>query len=151
MVDALTAGESAYLHRKIYKEMHSLLGIPLWPDMVLLTAQATAGTNILTVDDTDDCAFQTGYQVVLLDPDDPDVYEIGIVESITTTQITLVDNLANTWDPGTEIYPIMISRIQQTATLTHKTDSFSNTTIEATEWWEPTTTSTTSSTTTTTV
>lgn len=147
---AFSQPEAAYLHRKLYKEMHELLGIPIWPDFTLLTVQANAGTNSLTVDSTDDMPFVIGGQVALISPTDPDTYDVHVVRALATTTITLEANLANTWVLGSEVWPVLPARIDQAIKIPWQTDSIASVSIEAAESWEATTTTTTTTTTSTT-
>lgn len=144
---AFSQPEAAYLHRKLYKEMHALLGIPIWPDFALLSAQANAGTNILSVDSTDDMPFVEGGQVVLISESDPDTYDVGVIDELASDLIMLEDNLTNSWASGSQVWPMLSARIDQAIKVPWRTDSLASASIEARESWEVTTTTTTTTTT----
>lgn len=144
---AFSQPEAAYLHRKLYKEMHELLGIPIWPDFALLTVQANSGTNALTVDSTVNMPFVVGGQIALISPDDPDTYDVHVVQALATTTIALVTSLTHTWAIGSEVWPVIPTRIKQAIRIPWDTDSIASVSIEVRETWEATTTTTSTTTT----
>lgn len=153
-LDAMSASEYAYFQRKVHKNLPYLWGIPLWQDIAILTSEAALGTATLSVNSTDYTHFKEGKKVVLVDPDDPETFEVGTVLTLSDTSIVLKANLAATWGIGVEVYPLYPWRIGVKQSATKESDSVGRITINAEEAWEGelpvcTTTTTTTSTTTT--
>lgn len=125
-ISLMSAAESAYLERKLAKYMHEVLGVPNWVDGTELTAQATAGTATLIVDEHDYREFEEGGFCVLVDSDDPEVYEIGRIDELldTPARITLTSNLSSTWASGTEVFPLLPMRIDPVQSFSKETDSY---------------------------
>ena len=135
-ITALSAAHMNYIKRKLFTYLHAVYGIPLWPDRTLLTAQADAGQSILAVDSTTDKYFVEGEECVVRDPDDLENYEVGVIDAISATQITLTENLVNTWPADTEVYPVFPARIQATQKLSIITPQIGEIMVEATETYE---------------
>jgi len=121
-----TSAESAYIKRKIYKSIDKVFGIPLWINRTSLSSEAASDQKQL---DVDSIAYYNSYEVgapviilaSLLN------YEVGIIDSITDTKITLEDNLVNTWPVGTSVYPLLqgnISVDQQAKMITSGVGTF---------------------------
>ena len=107
---AMEYAESAYIKRKIYKNLHNVWGIPYWQDMTALTAEAASDQAILNVGSTQYRNFEVGAQCILLASKDS--YEVGTILSFTADQIVLTANLTGTWPAGTDVYPILKCRIK---------------------------------------
>lgn len=75
---------------------------PIWTDAVPLTTSAASGQNQIQVSTTGR-DYDVGQQVLLIR--DPLAYEVGEIESMTTSTITLTANLAATWPAGTYVAP----------------------------------------------
>lgn len=107
---AVEYSETAYIKRKIYKNLHNVWGIPYWQDRTVLTVEAANGQAVLNVASTQYRNFEIGGQCVLLL--DQNSYEIGTIQNFTVDQVTLSANLADTWPVGIEVYPILKCRIR---------------------------------------
>lgn len=143
-VECVEAKESAYLLRVMHKHQNKLIGIPLWPEHAQLTAEAAADQNELTVNSTTYKEFEAGQEVVILGSD-WDTFEIATIHSMTSTVITLLDNLSSTWPIYSEVYPIIPARFQETLSGIVQSDQFLSGHFELKESWEATSTTTTSS------
>lgn len=81
-------------------------GVPDWIDECFLSAAATAGDMILTVDETAFRDFRVGGLVcVFLDQQTFDVTEIT---AKTATTISLASPLLNSWPAGTSVFPLKV-------------------------------------------
>ena len=133
-VTNLTYTEAAYSKRKIFKFQGGIVGVPIWTDLLRITAEASSAQKDVTVSGTTSLWFQhTGINVVLMDPSDPTSFEAGVVASVTPTVITLEENLANTWAIGKEIVPVVMSRIGDNNSFQYFTDEKGNISIQARE------------------
>jgi len=135
-LDLLTIQESNWMKRHIFRDIHNLWGVPLWPDYTYVTASAAAGQKIIAVEDTDDRRFATGDDIVLINPSDFTSYEKGTIDAFTATQITLVDNLVSTWPTHTDIYPLMTARMMQMQEVQSYTAAYGSIKITAKEVYE---------------
>lgn len=142
----LDAAEMNYFKRKMFRSLHRIWGIPIWPDMVLLTAGVGIGANTLPVDSTNYRGYSIGTDIILIDVDDPETFEVHKVLTVTDTQIVIVGLTANAWTVrSAEIYPLLRCRIRSGQQMTALTDGVGRARIEGTETLASTT-STTSST-----
>jgi len=107
---ALEYTETAYIKRKIYKNLPNVWGIPYWQDRTALTAEASSGQAVLDVGSTQYRNFEVGALCILLASKDS--YEVGTILSFTADQITLTGNLISTWPVNTDVYPILKCRIK---------------------------------------
>lgn len=152
-LDQTSAGLSNYVRRKLFSYLHLVMGVPLWTDVAVLSAEAASGQAVIQVDSTQYKAFEDGERCVILSADDPDSYEVGTIQSHNNTSITLTGNLVNTWASGLEVYPIIKCRLatgQKISALTASVDHLEIEAIETHELAVTTSTTTTSTTTTTT-
>lgn len=77
---------------------------PLWHEVGKLGGIAISGSPVLTIDTTyTEFPF---VDAVFIQGDTPYRYEIAEVFSTTDTSITLSGPLANTWPPGTRVFPM---------------------------------------------
>ncbi|MBN2568124.1 MAG: hypothetical protein JXB42_01705 [Deltaproteobacteria bacterium] len=98
--------EFNWVKRNLYRHLSDSWGIPLWPDKTQLTAQAASGQKVLTVAKTSYRHFYADRNLIILDPSDYTSYEVGTIASVDSdTQITLEDNLANTWASRQYVIP----------------------------------------------
>ena len=146
----MDAAEMNYFKRKMFRSLHRIWGIPIWPDQVLLTAEVGIGVNTLPVNSTNYKAYVVGLDIILIDADDPETFEVHKILTVTDTQIVIVGTTVNAWTVRwTEIFPLLRARIQSGQQMTALTDGVGRARIEANETFVSTT-STTSSTVTTT-
>lgn len=107
---ALSYTDSMYLKGVLYKNLHSIWGVPFWQDGTGLSADAAVAQKILQVGSTKYRNFEVGAECIIFSSRDS--YEIGVIDSFTDTAITLVDNLASTWVKNVFVYPILKGRLQ---------------------------------------
>jgi len=108
-VQCMSIPETNYVRRKLYKNLHNVWGIPLWPEWTALTAEAPIGQAVLNVGSTENRNFEVGGKCIIVV--DESNYEAGTILSMTSTSITLDSNLAATWDSGLYVYPILKSKL----------------------------------------
>jgi hypothetical protein len=96
--------ERNYALGKLYRGIEKLWGIPFWGFGSPLTAEASDGQPILSVDTTS-TFYEVGQLVCVFE--DYDNYEVEIIQSKTSSSITLSGNLVDTWPLGTLVYPIL--------------------------------------------
>jgi hypothetical protein len=152
----MTAKEGNYIRKKLYFFMHKVLGIPVWHDGTELSSAVEASEMILPVDEHAYREFEEGGRLVLLDPDDPEIFEICDIEALLDDppRIQITSGLESGWPERTEVFTLLPMRITASETINLQTDRVGDITIDAEETNETyasmTTTTTTSSTTTTT-
>ena len=133
-VRLLSAAELAYLKRVLWRDLHLIVGIPVWPDGAALTDQVDAGLDlILPVTSTTDREFEAGAEVILIDADDPDHYEAAAVDYVTATQVVLLDAVAGDWPVHTMVYPVAACRIEPAQTLKALTAGIGEFSVSAAE------------------
>ena len=129
-IDSLTAAESNFLRRILWKNLHNVLGIPFWMDRTTLTAQANSGQAVLQVADTTNRNFEAGAPCVVMTA--YDTYEYAEILSFTDTSITLNTNLVSTWATG-NVYPVLQSRFDWQQQLGGVTSTIANLSVDADE------------------
>ena len=109
--DVITRSQSESYHLKKYLKayIHMVWGVPLWQYDMSLSAQAASGQAVLNLVSTLYREIVTGALILLYT--DYKTYEVGTVDTASSTQITLTGNLTSTWASGTKVYPIMRSTI----------------------------------------
>lgn len=135
-VNAMDWFEMEYTRRKIHKYNSEVVGVPVWPDLDTVQSEAASGQKDVTITETDFTFYLPGRPIVLMDPDDLDVFESGVIDTVADPVITLVDNLSNTWPIGTEIAPVIAARVGDRQSFRFSTDRHIGTTIEAREAFE---------------
>jgi hypothetical protein len=85
--------------------------IPLWHQVTQLTAAAASGQDTLTFD-TVNREYKVG-DLVILRGRHAQEFEVGEVEAVTATTLTLISNLENSWRKGTFVYPARLARIME--------------------------------------
>ena len=115
---ALNSAEVAYLKRRLWRDMHLVVGVPLWPDGAALTDQVDAGLDlILPVTSTADREFTIGAEAVLVDPRDASHYEAVVIDDLDADKIYLADAVDGDWPAHTMVYPVIPCRIEPAQTL----------------------------------
>ncbi|GAH00525.1 unnamed protein product, partial [marine sediment metagenome] len=127
----LSAAQSAYVKRKLYKNLYKVFGVPIWMDRTELSSQASSGQKILNVTSTEKRNFEVGAPCLIYTNES--TYEYGEIDSFTSNQITLVGNLTYTWDADTDVYPLLQGRLQQTQDLMNLTSAYSKFTVTVVE------------------
>ena len=101
--------------------------IPVWQDVALLSAAATAGTNLIPID-TRWREYRIGGLVILRNPRTL-AWEVGTVAAISDSSLTLISNLENSWSAGTYCHPAKLAKIVEHARSGKKTDRASELTV----------------------
>ncbi|MFA5753984.1 MAG: hypothetical protein WC905_01305 [Patescibacteria group bacterium] len=99
------------IKRNLIFRVDAIWGIPLWPDITTLAAQAASGQKILAVAETAYRHFYAGRNCIIISASDPDSYEVGVINVLASAQITLVGNLTSTWPAGSFVLPLYDCRI----------------------------------------
>lgn len=84
--------------------------VPIWTDAQRLTTAATSGTATVTVPTTTYDYDTNGYVILWASPSS---YEVVAIQSLTSTALTLEENLASTWPIGTVVAPARFARLTQ--------------------------------------
>lgn len=107
------AGDLNYIKRVLFKNLHLSWGIPFWQDKTVLTSQALSGQATLNVGSTQYRNFEVGSLCLLFKSRLSNENYVGTILSLTPpSTIVLTANLSVNWPVGTEVYPIMKSKIQ---------------------------------------
>ncbi len=111
-----TASNSAWLRGLIFKYLPRVWGIPFWQDGSVLTQAAAYGATVLSVDDTSGRQYEVGAYAILWS----DVHTIEVVQitAITSGVLTLYAGLGSAWPTGTQVFPVLKSRISATQKMT---------------------------------
>ncbi len=100
-----------WLKRNLVFSTDAVWGVPAWPDMTALTAQAASGQKTLVVAETAYRHFYTGRELIIIAAADPFTYEVCGIDTVAAAQITLSENLAATWPAGSRVLPLYDCRI----------------------------------------
>lgn len=110
-----TTDQINWVKRNLIKYGASIWAIPCWWDYTTLTSQANSGQASLIVKSTGNRHFYTERDIILIDSEDWQTYEVGTINSgggsITETSITLDSNLTSTWASGSFVIPLYDCRI----------------------------------------
>lgn len=84
--------------------------VPIWTDAQRLTTAATSGTATVTIPTTTYDYDENGYVILWASPSS---YEAVAISSLTSSAITLEENLVSTWPIGTIVAPARLGRLTQ--------------------------------------
>jgi hypothetical protein len=98
-----------YVNRVLFKNLHKTWGFPFLQDKTLLTSTASSGQKILNIGSSSFRNFEVGAPCIILESRSS--YEVGTIDVLAETQITLKDNLAQAWPAGTPVYPVLKAKI----------------------------------------
>lgn len=130
----LESSETNYAHRKLFKYLDKVLGIPLWVDGTELSSAASATDMILYVDSHAYREFEAGGKIVIFNTSDPTTFEIATISSLDNPgEIALTSGLAGDWAEGTEVFPILPSQIRSVIDVSFMTDRYNQFEIMAEE------------------
>jgi hypothetical protein len=133
----ISTSERNFIRSFLYKSLSDTWGVPLVHDMTRLTSQADAGQKILTVGGTDYRHFYEGRQCIIVDKGDWSDYEICTIDTIdSSTQITLTENLANTWSSYSKVYPLYECRIGESQEIDIQFKQYNTLLVPSTETYE---------------
>jgi len=125
-----------WFKRNLINYVDEVWYIPIWADKTTLTAQAASGQKTLAVGDTENRHFYEGRECIIINPDDSTDYEYGTIDSLTSTQITLVDNLASTWDSVFYVLPLYGFRLDSNQNILADLQNYQNIEFISTEAFE---------------
>ena len=95
--------------------------VPLWTEVVHLTAPLAAGSTSIPIDPVDR-EFRNGDYVLLRK--DAFTYEVVKIDTIAGGSLQLIANTQQTWGLGTAVYPLRLSRFDEQPQYTKHTDAF---------------------------
>ena len=112
-IQFLTDAERRFIRASLFTDLHNVWYFPLVFDKTVLASEASSGQKVLTVEETVYRHFYDGRKCLLLNPSDWESYEYGTIDTVdSSTQITLKDNLADTWGVKTKVFPLYGCRIK---------------------------------------
>lgn len=95
--------------------------IPLWHHVTALDTAANSGTAVLSFDTR--WREYTDGGLVILRGGNSATWEVGTIDSLTSSTLTLAGNLENTWKKGTKVYPGKLARLEFNVSAKKKTDN----------------------------
>lgn len=122
--------ETAYLKQRLYKSLHKVWGTPFWQDETYLSSVAPIGQKVLGLDTRWRNFDLNGYCVLYQSNIS---WEVGQIDILSDSQITLKNNLGATWSKGTSVFPILAGRIRNDQTYDMITSSMIGLSLEVTE------------------
>jgi len=84
--------------------------VPIWTDAQRLTVAASSGAGTVTIPTTTYDYDANGYVILWRSPSS---YEVVAISSLTSTTLTLEENLVSTWPVGTVVAPARLGRLTQ--------------------------------------
>lgn len=111
--------ETSYLKRYLNKYKTNVWGCPLWIYEMQLSQGIGIGQNVLNVHSTEHREMEVDDEVMIWKGYNR--WEVGTVQSITDTQITLDSGVAASWSINTKVFPILRSVLQDTLTIAQET------------------------------
>lgn len=93
------------LKRKLYKNLHNVWGVPVWPLEMKMTSSLSGGGTTINVDSTVGCEIMSFGTIFVGNYNSYDLYTPS---SVTDTTITVTALPAGkTWASGQKLYPLM--------------------------------------------
>lgn len=123
-----------YLKRYLYKRLHQIWGVPFWEDKTRLSSEASLGQPILEVESALHRNFEVGGLCAIISSWYN--YEVGTIQSVASTQITLTGNLTYTWASNTEVYPLLKGRLGEAVGLGVPVPQVGELILEFSEAWD---------------
>lgn len=109
-VVTMDSRESGYLDSLLFDWQPRLFGVPWWMDATQTTAQASSGSNTISLDTTLKPAYTIGGLVMLWS--DPFTWEVQSLSAVGSSSVTTTSPLNATWPAGTIIVPLRRGRLQ---------------------------------------
>lgn len=106
-----TSSHVNWFKRNLVFSTDAIWGVPVWPDMTALTAQAASGQKTLAVAETAYRRFYAGRELIIIAAADPVTYEVCGIDTVAAQEITLSENLVATWPAGSRVLPLYDCRI----------------------------------------
>ena len=125
-----------WLKRNLIFNTDKIWGIPVWPDKTILTGEAASGQPVMAVGQTDYRHFYAGRLCIIIAAADPFTYEIGIIDTLGSAEITLTENLAAAWPAGSLVLPLYECRIPGNQSVSGADQQRQTFDVEATEAFE---------------
>lgn len=107
----LSEQQTAALEAQLHFQQPALWGVPWWTEQSYLSASVIAGALILPVDTTYRPTFVEDGLVLIWT--DAFTWEVGLIDSISDIQITLVNSLTKSWPTGAKVVPMRKGRLSE--------------------------------------
>lgn len=124
--------EMYYLKKILFRFLHKVWGVPIWPYEMVLSSNHTSG-SILNVVTTANRKLNEGASPEIIIMSDYKTYEVGSLSSYNATSITLSSPPTNDWPAGTKVYPSMRCSLGNYAELVSKVPRILHTRVEFVE------------------
>lgn len=115
------------IENAIYNWNGRVWALPVWPDIEVLVSTVNAGSSSVSVPNTSNKSYAVGGLAMFISADG-NSYETAEIEAVDTSSIDFARPLANTWGPGSKVYPVVFCRMpigQTLSRFTHR-DSYGN-------------------------
>lgn len=134
-IQALGISDLAWLKKVLWRDMHLIVGIPIWTDGVALTDSVDAGLDlILPVTSLSGREFgEVGTEAILIDSENPDHWEAVAMDFPAWNDLYLLDAVTGDWPAGTMVYPVAACRIEPAQTIRALTAGVGEFTVNAVE------------------
>ncbi len=137
-IGCTTAEETARLQRILHTYTGRVIGVPLFVDRSVLTAQASSGAQVVTVDDTDNRHYEEKGPIILTDVDHENYEVVNLTAGgIAPTALSFTETLASTWPIGTYCYPLLQARLSKSVKPSVAVDRYADFTMTAEEEMDP--------------
>ena len=106
----VTQIERQCLDNFIWANQKGAMLLPIWTDAQVLQSTAASGQAVVSIQTTTYDYDANGYLILWRDYQN---YEAVKVQSLTSSAVTLTENLLSTWTPGTIVCPARLARMSQ--------------------------------------
>ena len=104
--------ERQRLDNFIWSKQRGAMLLPIWTDAQILTTAAASGQPVVSVNTT---TYDYDVDAYLILWSDFETYEAVQIDSLTSSAVTLGENLVSTWPAGTVVCPARLARMSQSA------------------------------------
>lgn len=111
-----TEAQRARLEAVLWEWSARIFGVPVWMDARPLAADAAIGDLVLSVGETANYSFRVGDLVLLLSDDT--TFEVGTIDAIAATTVTLDRPLVQAWSAGALVLPVREALLRDVTTVT---------------------------------
>lgn len=101
---ALSGNDRQRMQVLLMDWMDNVFGVPLWHEMLRLTAAVSAGATVYPVSGADQVDFRVGGLGVVIT--DANTFDVLNIVAVSATQITVADQSVNAYPAGTPIMPV---------------------------------------------
>jgi len=112
-VMATSYAESAWIKRNLYTHPHELWGVPIWPDITIVSPAAMTGATDIYCDTTYRHFKVDGF-AILISQADFRVYEAVQVTAVDPAYISITVPLVADWLGGSVLYPLFAAKLSET-------------------------------------